>query len=122
VREVKPEAADAAPGISTGVGSVLLEGADLLADVGKVLADGSDRYEGRSEFVCVCIEQPVNFTDPTTLIAKTLSGGNFATNVAAAPVTAPKLDSVAFSMPAAAVADKARCKGRTSFLVTRTGM
>ena len=45
---------------------------------------------------------PENFADPMGLLAKTLSGGNFATNVAAAPVTAPKLDAPALSMPAAA--------------------
>jgi uncharacterized protein RhaS with RHS repeats len=47
---------------------------------------------------------PVNFTDPTGLIAS-LSGGNFTTNTAAA--TAPKLDSVAFTMPATAAGSQA---------------
>ncbi|QIE27544.1 hypothetical protein SBC1_56550 (plasmid) [Caballeronia sp. SBC1] len=44
---------------------------------------------------------PVNFTDPTGLLAKTQTGSNFNTNVAAASGTAPKLDGVAFTMPAA---------------------
>jgi hypothetical protein len=45
---------------------------------------------------------PVKFTDPTGLIAKTLSGGHFTTITAAAPA-APKLDAPPISMPKAAV-------------------
>jgi RHS repeat-associated protein len=42
---------------------------------------------------------PVNFTDPTGLLAKTQTGSNFTINTAAAPATAPKLDGVVFTMP-----------------------
>ena len=49
---------------------------------------------------------PVNFTDPTGLLAKTLSGGNFAINGGAAPA-APKLDAPAISMPATAAGNQA---------------
>jgi RHS repeat-associated protein len=48
---------------------------------------------------------PVNFTDPTGLIAS-LSGGNFTTNTAA-PATAPKLNAPAIGMPATAAANQA---------------
>jgi len=53
---------------------------------------------------------PVNFTDPTGLIAS-LSGGNFTTNTAAAPATAPKLDGVAFTMPASQMGDATQVAG-----------
>ncbi len=49
---------------------------------------------------------PVNFTDPTGLIAA-LSGGDFKTNVAAAPAVAPKLNAPAISMPTTAAGDQA---------------
>ncbi|MGA7812441.1 RHS repeat-associated core domain-containing protein, partial [Caballeronia sp.] len=47
---------------------------------------------------------PVNFTDPTGLLAA-LSGGDFTTNVAAAPAAVPKLVAPTFSMPATAAGD-----------------
>ncbi|MGA7813495.1 RHS repeat-associated core domain-containing protein [Caballeronia sp.] len=50
---------------------------------------------------------PVNFTDPTGLLAKTQTGSNFNTNIAAAPATAPKLDAPTFTMPATAAANQA---------------
>ncbi|MFC0694945.1 hypothetical protein [Paraburkholderia humisilvae] len=48
---------------------------------------------------------PVNLTDPGGLIAS--ASGNFASSSAAAPATAPKLDTPAFSMPAAATSSGA---------------
>jgi len=51
---------------------------------------------------------PVNFTDPTGLIASL--SGNFASTTAA-PAVAPKLDAPAFSMPTAAAGDAIQVAG-----------
>jgi RHS repeat-associated protein len=67
---------------------------------------------------------PVNFTDPTGPIAS-LSGGNFTTNTAAAPVTAPKLDAPAISMPKYEMGDAIQVAGvvtDTSHYINRVGL
>jgi len=53
---------------------------------------------------------PVNFTDPTGLIAaKTQTGSNFNTNIAAAPAT--NLNAPAISMPASQMGDATQVAG-----------
>ena len=52
---------------------------------------------------------PVNFTDPTGLLAKTQTGNNFNTNVAAAP--AVNLNAPAISMPASQMGDATQVAG-----------
>jgi RHS repeat-associated protein len=52
---------------------------------------------------------PVNFTDPTGLLAKTQTGSNFNTNVAAAPAT--NLNAPAISMPASQMGDATQVAG-----------
>ncbi|WP_213766655.1 RHS repeat-associated core domain-containing protein [Caballeronia sp. dw_19] len=111
-----PGAADAAPGISAVVVESINLGlyyykARMYSPVlGRFLQTDPVGYKAALNWYAYVKNNPVNFSDPMGLIAaKTQTGSNFNTNIAAAPAT--NLNAPAISMPASQMGDATQVAG-----------